>query len=77
MITALSRAAGRARLAGAAFVTGTKPPLRVRPEPITRAEIQAEIEFLEEQLNGRLDEAIEHRIAELQGRLDLRNQDGK
>jgi hypothetical protein len=62
----------RARLAGAAFVTGTKPPLRVRPEPTTRVEIEAEIEFLEEQLNGRLDEAIEHRISVLREKLDER-----
>jgi hypothetical protein len=42
-----------------------RTPLRARPEPTTRAEIEAEIEFLEDRLNGRLDEAIEHRIAEL------------
>jgi hypothetical protein len=50
-------------------MTGTKPPLRVRPEPETRSEIEAEIAFLEEQLNGRLDEAIEHRIGELRKKL--------
>ena len=43
--------------------------IRVRPEPQTSGEIRAEIAFLEEQLNGRLDEAIEHRIAVLREKL--------
>jgi tRNA U34 5-carboxymethylaminomethyl modifying GTPase MnmE/TrmE len=47
-----------------------RTPLRARPEPITRAEIEAEIDFLEDRLNGQLDEAIEHRIKELRERLD-------
>lgn len=42
-----------------------RTPLRARPEPTTRAEIEAEIEFLEDRLDGQLDEAIKHRIAEL------------
>lgn len=44
-------------------------PHRARPEPRTAAEIRAEIEFLEDKLNGGLDGAIEHRIAELRRRL--------
>jgi hypothetical protein len=46
-----------------------RPPLRVRKEPVTRKEILEEIAFLEEKLNGDLDEAIEDRIKILKARL--------
>jgi hypothetical protein len=45
------------------------PRLKMRPEPRTPAEIREEIEFLESQLNGQLDGAIQDRIERLKERL--------
>jgi hypothetical protein len=47
-------------------------PIKFRPEPKTDDEIRAEIAFLEDQLNGHLDPAIQDRINILKRRLNER-----
>ena len=48
----------------------TNPLLKIRPEPQTPDEIRAEIAFLEDQLNGNMDAAIQDRIDILRKKLE-------